>query len=450
MLRLWRNLLLGLLAVIGGAPVRAFVPPVTNVTAQLITNRFAVTLHCEATDPVLGGTMVLEHSYPGNISTVWAITGPTVSTGIVTWVAASVGSYTMRDREVGLAVYDPIRQVWQERTYRYEGTTSSSWTVGTPLVTNGVVSWRANGAGLAHAWDTEVACATFDPLRGEWNVRAHQYSGTDSSYWAITNLQASGGLITWARFNLGQFALGHKEVTSAIFDPFAGVWAEDVQLYESHLNNVWTLSNHRIASQSVQWTATNKNTLLNLVRGYQQPSGTWAAQATAPVASFVTSATTGAAPFSVWFVDMSLGATNCVWNFGDGTSTGTNGGTMIGTNGSLTTARSPLHVFESPGVFNVRQTVFGPGGTNQASALVTVQTAVSPLVFNTNSVAVTNGEFSAELTGATAARAVVIYVSTNLVDWTPVRTNPPQAEPIVLSDPIAPETPGRFYRAVAQ
>lgn len=65
-----------------------------------------------------------------------------------------------------------------------------------------------------------------------------------------------------------------------------------------------------------------------------------------------------------------------------------------------------------------------------------------------SSAVLTNGQFSLTLTGETGL-TYVIEVSTNLVDWTPIYTNPPGTSPTVnFVDSNAPPGGLRFYRAV--
>jgi len=53
-----------------------------------------------------------------------------------------------------------------------------------PLDRNGadsrgrVVTWQAEGSGLASAFQREMAFATFDPVRGAWVSETRRYTGT--------------------------------------------------------------------------------------------------------------------------------------------------------------------------------------------------------------------------------------------------------------------------------
>lgn len=58
--------------------------------------------------------------------------------------------------------------------------------------------------------------------------------------------------------------------------------------------------------------------------------------------------------------------------------------------------------------------------------------------------------FALHLTGLSAHGPVVLYVSTNLVGWQPISTNPPVLGAIQLLDPSAKTFPYRFYKAAEQ
>jgi hypothetical protein len=55
--------------------------------------------------------------------------------------------------------------------------------------------------------------------------------------------------------------------------------------------------------------------------------------------------------------------------------------------------------------------------------------------------------FGFRLNGLPSGTPIVIYASTNLVDWLPVFTNPPSAGSMDFVDPGALADPHRFYRA---
>ncbi len=79
-------------------------------------------------------------------------------------------------------------------------------------------------------------------------------------------------------------------------------------------------------------------------------------------------------------------------------------------------------------------------------ALTVVRT---PLVFATNGAFAPSypNEFRARVLGAAGTGPVVVYASTNLLDWTPVYTNPPVLGAFDFADPAAAGMAQRFYRA---
>ncbi|RTZ89418.1 MAG: hypothetical protein DSY92_08920, partial [Planctomycetota bacterium] len=82
------------------------------------------------------------------------------------------------------------------------------------------------------------------------------------------------------------------------------------------------------------------------------------APAPPPIAGFSTSVTSGIAPLNVAFTDSSTGSIDSwAWDFGDGGSS---------------TLQSPTHLYESAGTFTAVLQLTGPGGTDSASILITV------------------------------------------------------------------------------
>jgi PKD repeat protein len=68
-----------------------------------------------------------------------------------------------------------------------------------------------------------------------------------------------------------------------------------------------------------------------------------------PVANFSASPLSGTAPLIVYFTNLSQGATNYAWDFGDGNSS---------------TNANPANTYALPGSYNVSLVAIGPGGTN--------------------------------------------------------------------------------------
>jgi PKD repeat protein len=83
------------------------------------------------------------------------------------------------------------------------------------------------------------------------------------------------------------------------------------------------------------------------------------ALAAAPVAQFSANPTSGTSPLAVQFTDQSSGnITSYSWNFGDGVG--------------ASTQQSPSYVYNTPGTYTVTLTVTGPGGSNLAQTVISV------------------------------------------------------------------------------
>jgi len=76
-----------------------------------------------------------------------------------------------------------------------------------------------------------------------------------------------------------------------------------------------------------------------------------------PAADFSTDVTSGYAPLSVQFTDLSQNAASWYWNFGDG---------------AVSTEPNPVHTYSSAGSYTVTQTVNNADGTNSKYATITV------------------------------------------------------------------------------
>jgi len=77
----------------------------------------------------------------------------------------------------------------------------------------------------------------------------------------------------------------------------------------------------------------------------------------APVANFSANVTSGCAPLTVQFTDLSTNATGWNWNFGDGTNS---------------TLQNPMHTYSTAGNYTVNLTVSNANGTNSKLATINV------------------------------------------------------------------------------
>lgn len=136
------------------------------------------------------------------------------------------------------------------------------------------------------------------------------------------------------------------------------------------------------------------------VAGKIQEAG--ACDGVAPVADFVASPVSGAAPLAVNFSDRSSCATAWSWDFGDGASSN---------------AQNPSHVYTQPGLYTVSLTVDGPGGTDSETKLDLI--SVTPPSDNglrlgspVPGSAGANNSFT--VTGATPNAMVGVYIGQSL------------------------------------
>jgi uncharacterized repeat protein (TIGR01451 family) len=99
--------------------------------------------------------------------------------------------------------------------------------------------------------------------------------------------------------------------------------------------------------------------------GSTSTSVTVAVSSPPPTAAFVPNPASGVAPLTVGFFNTSTGViTSYAWNFGDG----------MGFNNQP----NPVYTYANPGNYVVTLTVFGPGGSGFASALINVNAPPSP------------------------------------------------------------------------
>jgi PKD repeat protein len=101
-------------------------------------------------------------------------------------------------------------------------------------------------------------------------------------------------------------------------------------------------------------TATNANGSASKVAAInvlEQPA------AVLPVANFKSNVTSGTAPLSVQFTDLSENATNWNWDFGDA---------------NTSTAQNPVYVYKSAGNYTITLTASNKDGKNTKTGLISV------------------------------------------------------------------------------
>src|SRR5205807_1978669 len=107
------------------------------------------------------------------------------------------------------------------------------------------------------------------------------------------------------------------------------------------------------------------------------------------IAGFVAGPTNGVAPLNVLFTNLSSGATNYTWDFGDG-------------NGSISV--NPNNTYTNAGSYTVSLTAIGPGGTNILARTNYIQVIEPAHLFVTPA----SLQFALMTTGVTAQAAMVL------------------------------------------
>jgi len=162
-------------------------------------------------------------------------------------------------------------------------------------------------------------------------------------------------------------------------------------------------------------------------------------------AAFTASPTSGVVLLPVAFSNVSTGATNYSWDFGDG---------------NTSTDINPVDVYTNVGTYSVTLTAIGPDGTNTLTLTNYIVTVSPPPLQLGNFVALANGGFGftarnsdGTLITANQESQIEIFAATDLTlsftNWTPL-TNAIQLTNGVLqiNDANSVFYPQRFYRAV--
>ncbi len=319
------------------------------------------TIYSYVFDPAKGG-------WVGSITAQGPTFDLTTKDGVVAWSTSS---------GVFFRVYDPIVGSW------VGSNVAGSLSGNIVLNVGGVVAWtRAN----------TVYFTVYDPTRNGWRNASVPISNP------TFDLQNADGIVAWSANSPGSTQVYRVEYQ--VYDPRQGLWMA------GNVPNSAFTANLTIQDSVVSWTATG-GTAYN--RGYNPNAGASGAWQNSPVALayFAVSTNSGNAPFSVSFIDMSIGGSSWSWNFGDGFGT------------SL--RRSPIYRYTTFGRFNASLNVNGsatnriiltdtvpPIGTNRINngAAFTTNPAVTLTLSATdNSGVVTSMRFS--------------NAGTNWSDWEP-------------------------------
>lgn len=139
-----------------------------------------------------------------------------------------------------------------------------------------------------------------------------------------------------------------------------------------------------------------------------------------PVADFTAGPTNGTAPLTVSFTNLSAGATNYAWTFGDGNTS------------ALT---NPANTYTNPGTYPVTLTAVGPGGTNTLTRASYIVVAYPPPV-----------TLTIQLVGS---NVLVSWPQGTLLEATSV-AGPWTTNSATSPYLVAPTAATRFYRVIVQ
>jgi hypothetical protein len=259
-------------------------------------------------DPTAGG-VVLSISGQNPLFVSTGIPQDTViHNGVVAWSSGStVYSY----------VFDPARGQWM-------GTSAAQGPTFDLTSKDGVVAWSTS---------TAVYFRVYDPARGAWigssgdgpaqilndsgvvawstssRVNFYVYDPTRNPGWrqggmnvsgGTFDLRTDGGVVAWSK---------NPRVDYQVYDPRLGQWAADA------VADAGFTADLTIQDSQVTWSTTSGG---RSYRGYNGPAGTWGNGLPVALAWFAVSVNSGNAPLYVSFIDMSIGGTSWLWNFGDG------------------------------------------------------------------------------------------------------------------------------------
>jgi PKD repeat protein len=167
-----------------------------------------------------------------------------------------------------------------------------------------------------------------------------------------------------------------------------------------------------------------------------------------PVADFTAEPTNGAAPLAVVFSNLSLGATDCAWDFGDG---------------GFSAELHPVHTYTNPGSYSVRLVAVGSGGSNsliRTNYVVVFATPSASELLLIEPLLLPDGGFRFALSNLDGSAVmpeqqsrIEVYGADDLAfpltNWLPLSLSSRLTNGVLeLTDPDAGFSRQRFYRAL--
>ena len=88
------------------------------------------------------------------------------------------------------------------------------------------------------------------------------------------------------------------------------------------------------------------------------------------------------------------------------------------------------------------------GSVTSAFATLSISNVAASFTANGGGIQFSNGSVVLQLTSLTGQGTIIVEVSSNLVQWIPIYTNPPAFGQIQIVDPVASNYPSRYYRVI--
>ncbi|GAB6167340.1 hypothetical protein JCM19992_33400 [Thermostilla marina] len=261
--------------------------------------------------------------------------------GLVGWKVTYTGSAGDVARDVVVVAYDYGLGRWQRNFTNYDASAQITHMV----VADGIAAW---------ATVNDIHLLTYDRLQDAWK----SYDSTNSPLVRVYELEAESGLAAWTLAYVDTSVSADpkpRDVGYAIYDPAAQAWNQTVDTYLADDIIEWLV----IRDVSVQYSRGGTT----YVRAFDATNQVWFTDEAVPQSVFVVEPTAVTAKRAIRFSDMSLGATDWQWDFGDGYQS---------------QYRSTTHAFADVGVYQVVQTVTGPGGSDTSTTKIAVVPSDTP------------------------------------------------------------------------
>jgi hypothetical protein len=338
----------------------AFFAPLQNVTGPTVTQ-----------DTASHVTVSVQNTATSNhIPYTWTITGGagaitidqlTNTQGIVAWRVQDTVDHRFK---IVWGVYDPgwaalmanLQAGWQikETDWIDHNTTIVALNDGVLLFqTTYTSAGQTNINGFIWTYDPH---AWYEALQQGWTLKGWQeytYTFIDNSGGATRDHVVKDGVsaLVYDNNNLLNRII---RVNYTVYDARNHAWQGKNELAVNP-------SAPQITNATVTWTVSSAPQK----RGYDYTDQTWkSGQDTKVMACFAVWPKPANVNQSVYFTDLSLGATTWNWNLGDG---------------STSIERSLYHKYSQVGKYTAHQEVTGPAGTDAYDQIVPVKSAITPI-----------------------------------------------------------------------